>query len=81
MIDVKDLTKSFGKHQVLQGINEHIEKGEKVAVIGPSDAGISRIQDIYRKMIYLKHPRRERLLEVRRREEASHGIQVQMDLL
>lgn len=41
MIDVKDLTKSFGKHQVLQGINEHIEKGEKVAIIGPSGSGKS----------------------------------------
>ena len=41
MIDVKDLTKSFGKHQVLQGINEHIYKGEKVAIIGPSGSGKS----------------------------------------
>ena len=41
MIDVKNLTKSFGKHQVLQGINEHIEKGEKVAIIGPSGSGKS----------------------------------------
>ena len=41
MIDVKDLTKSFGKHQVLQGINEHISKGEKVAIIGPSGSGKS----------------------------------------
>ncbi|WP_434311521.1 replication restart helicase PriA [Hominifimenecus sp. rT4P-3] len=52
-----------------------------VAVIGPSEAGISRIQDIYRKMIYLKHPSRERLHQVRRREEALHGIHVQIDLL
>ena len=41
MIDVKDLTKSYGKHQVLQGINEHIYKGEKVAIIGPSGSGKS----------------------------------------
>ena len=36
MIDVKNLEKSFGDHFVLKGINEHINKGEKVAVIGPS---------------------------------------------
>ena len=35
MIDVKDLTKTYGDHQVLKGINEHIHKGEKVAIIGP----------------------------------------------
>ena len=36
MIDVKNLEKSFEGHQVLKGINEHIYKGEKVAIIGPS---------------------------------------------
>ncbi|MGI6256037.1 MAG: amino acid ABC transporter ATP-binding protein [Acutalibacter sp.] len=41
MIDVKNLTKSFEGHQVLKGINEHISKGEKVAVIGPSGSGKS----------------------------------------
>ena len=34
MIDVKGLTKTYGDHQVLKGINEHISKGEKVAIIG-----------------------------------------------
>ncbi len=41
MIDVKNLEKSFGGHQVLKGINEHIHKGEKMAVIGPSGSGKS----------------------------------------
>ena len=41
MIDVKDLTKTYGDHQVLKGINEHIHKGEKVAIIGPSGCGKS----------------------------------------
>ena len=41
MIDVKNLSKSFGDHLVLDGISEHISPGEKVVVIGPSGSGKS----------------------------------------
>lgn len=41
MITVKNLHKHFGKLEVLQGIDEHIKKGEKVVVIGPSGSGKS----------------------------------------
>lgn len=41
MIKVNNLHKSFNKLQVLKGINEHIEKGEVVVVIGPSGSGKS----------------------------------------
>lgn len=41
MIDVKNLSKSFGDHLVLDGINEHIAPGEKVVIIGPSGSGKS----------------------------------------
>lgn len=41
MIDVKNLQKSFNGNQVLKGIDETIQKGEKVVVIGPSGSGKS----------------------------------------
>ena len=41
MIKVSDLHKSYGKLEVLKGIDENIEKGEKIVVIGPSGSGKS----------------------------------------
>ena len=41
MIRVNNLHKSFGKNDVLKGIDEHIEKGEVVVVMGPSGSGKS----------------------------------------
>ena len=41
MIDVKNLTKSFGDLEVLRGVSQHIEKGERVVLIGPSGSGKS----------------------------------------
>ena len=41
MITTKNLQKTFGDHQVLRGIDQTIEKGEKVVVIGPSGSGKS----------------------------------------
>ena len=39
MIDIKDITKSFGNLQVLKGIDLHISQGEVVSIVGPSGAG------------------------------------------
>ena len=41
MIDVKNLSKSFGDLDVLKDITEHIAPGEKVVIIGPSGSGKS----------------------------------------
>lgn len=41
MITVNHLYKSFGSHEVLHDINEHIYPGEKVVIIGPSGSGKS----------------------------------------
>ncbi len=41
MIITNNLHKSFGDLHVLKGVSEHIEKGEKIVVIGPSGSGKS----------------------------------------
>ena len=41
MIDVKNLSKSFDGHLVLDNLTEHISEGEKVVIIGPSGSGKS----------------------------------------
>ena len=41
MIKVDNLSKSFGKHEVLKNISTQIAEGEVVAVIGPSGSGKS----------------------------------------
>ena len=41
LIEVKDLCKSFGEHNVLKGINTTISRGDVIAIIGPSGCGKS----------------------------------------
>ncbi|MBA2639084.1 MAG: amino acid ABC transporter ATP-binding protein [Nocardioidaceae bacterium] len=42
-IDVRDLHKSFGDHEVLKGIDFHVDTAEVVCVIGPSGSGKSTL--------------------------------------
>ena len=53
MIELKDVRKSFGKNEVLKGINLQIDKGEVVVIIGPSGSGKSTV---LRTMNYLEDP-------------------------
>ena len=46
MIEVRELKKSFGTHQILDGVNLRIEKGESIVIIGRSGGG---------KSVLLKH--------------------------
>lgn len=46
MIDIKNITKSFGSLQVLKGIDLHIDKGEIVSIVGPSGAGKTTLLQI-----------------------------------
>ena len=43
MIKTVDLHKSYGELHVLKGVNQTIEKGEVVSIIGPSGGGKSTL--------------------------------------
>lgn len=53
MIKLEIVHKSFGKNEVLKGINLHIKQGQVVVIIGPSGSGKSTV---LRTMNYLEEP-------------------------
>lgn len=53
MIKLENVHKSFGKNEVLKGINLHIKQAQVVVIIGPSGSGKSTV---LRTMNYLEEP-------------------------
>ena len=46
MIEIKNITKSFGALQVLKGIDLTINKNEVVSIVGPSGSGKTTLLQI-----------------------------------
>ena len=60
MIEIKGLHKSFGDHEVLKGIDQNVEEGEVLCIVGPSGSGkstmlrcINRLEEPTKGEIYI----------------------------
>jgi len=42
-LELKDLRKSFGKTEIIRGVNLAVQAGERIAIIGPNGAGKSTL--------------------------------------
>ena len=42
-LEIRDLRKSFGKTEIIRGVNLAVRRGERVAIIGPNGAGKSTL--------------------------------------
>lgn len=55
--------------QYIRKYIENVNRDDRLSIIGPADAAVSKIQDRYRKVLYLKHPQESYLGAVRTRTE------------
>ena len=68
-------------------LSEELKKTRQMRLIGPAPAGIGKINDKYRQMIYIKHADMDQLIQIKdeteriitAHEETFRGIQVQFD--
>ena len=49
ILKIEDLTKSFGKTEVLKGISMEVHKNEIISVLGPSGCGKVHFAEHYRR--------------------------------
>lgn len=61
--------------QQTQGLSAFIleQKMDKLTIIGPADAALSKKNDIYRKVIYLKHEEKQKLIWIKNKLEEKMG--------
>lgn len=53
----------------IRKFTEHICPGEKLHIIGPADASVGKVNDVYRKVLRLKHRDVEILMDIRNKIE------------
>ena len=64
---------------VTEGIRKEFA-AEHPEVIGPADAGLAKVQDIYRKMFYIKHPDLQALYDIRSYIQLESSCQTRIDI-
>lgn len=55
--------------EYLKKLLDQIGKKNQLSIVGPADETVSKISDVYRKVLYVKHERREMLIMVKDRVE------------
>lgn len=56
------------------------EKSEQIRILGPSPAAVSKIQDVYRQVIYFRQKSLEQMIELRKKIEVYAGKQLSKEV-